>query len=66
MRIYNFEVKQVSHNAIIGYGEIFNGEIYKIYKEGKRLFTLEFPFIPSKNHLKRIISKNLYNPSLPF
>jgi hypothetical protein len=67
MRIYNFNIKQIKHTAIVGYGDIFCGEMYRVYdNKDKRLFTLEFPFIPSKNYLKRGISKNLYKPTLPF
>lgn len=66
MRIYNFEVKQVPHNFIVGYGKIFNGEMFKVTKDGKYQFTLELPFMPSKNYLKRLISRNYYRPLLPF
>jgi len=66
MRIYNFEVKQVKHSNIIGYGDIFNGEMFRISKNGKYLFTIELPFMPTKNYLKKVISRNYYRPLLPF
>lgn len=66
MRIYNFEVKQINHANIIGYGDIFNGEMFRITKDGKYQFTLEFQFMPTKNYLKKVISRNYYRPLLPF
>ena len=63
MRIYNYKVEKVNPARIIGKTK---GEMYCIFKDGKRLFALEFTFTPSKNYLKKVISRNLYRPILPF
>ena len=67
MRIYNFKAVKVPEKSIVGYGKIFFGTMYRVYdSKGKKVMTLEFDYEPSKNKLKRTISKNLYRPTLPF
>lgn len=67
MRLYDYRIKQVNHDRIIGYGKIFNGEIYKVYnKDDKYLFSIETPYKASKNRIKRIIWLNIFGTEIAF